>query len=339
MSKYRSRSKESGAFFRSFKTLMSIVILTAFVLGISYFVKQVSSTDIGTVLSFADPIMSKAGISSKQVGVVAGEFAKRVNETKIDSTSQNDTKPVNEATKTPDTPKKELAFQVCILSDSHDENDMLKKALIICKDKGVKTAFDLGDVTDHGEVANLSAAKDVLDASGLKYYVLPGDHDLYATVGPENFIKVFGEPNETVTIEDKKFVLFDNSPNFTPVSSEDMAWLKNQLLGADFLLLSQPLYHPSGDVVMGVSITGEKDQAVYDSAQEMLKYVRNSPVLAVVAGDRHEISLDKDPVKPALQHYAAGALTTSRNLDLQSEFAIMNVYKDGSFDFDKVVLE
>ena len=84
----------------------------------------------------------------------------------------------------------------------------------------------LGDWTDVGTIRELEAAKKVFDESGLKYYVIPGDHDLWdgrnqelaesegsevGIVALSNFKAVFGEPTRDFEQNGVRFLLIDNS--------------------------------------------------------------------------------------------------------------------------------
>ena len=61
------------------------------------------------------------------------------------------------------------------------------------KESNAKAVFFLGDYTDLGVIDDLIVAKKAMDESKLVYLSLPGDHDLWKSVGPQNFIDVFGK--------------------------------------------------------------------------------------------------------------------------------------------------
>ena len=92
-------------------------------------------------------------------------------------------------------------------------------------------------------------AKVIMDESGLLYYSLPGDRDLYESVGPQNFYNVFGKPRLSVTIGDVKVVLLDNSANYSLIDSAIIGQFKEEIKDADFVAISQPLYHPLASLV------------------------------------------------------------------------------------------
>ena len=175
-----------------------------------------------------------------------------------------------------------------------------------------------------------------MDDSGLTYYALPGDRDLYDTVGQQAFLDVFGVNYHSVGIGGKKFVLLDNSANFTIVLGNLIDWFVREVADADFVLLSQPLYHPSNDKVMGV-VDGEEDAAVRKQALELLDVIRASPVVAVVAGDHHMSSTSPDPVDTQLTHYVVGAITRERNLQ-PPRFGVLTIFTDGDYEVKDVVL-
>src|SRR5690606_33116445 len=102
---------------------------------------------------------------------------------------------------------------------------------------------------------------------------------------------VFNSNNYAFEIEGTKFVLLDNSANYTQISQESMNWFKNQIENTDFVILSQPLYSEGfllfKDLYMGSSNTisdenlAAKQDEVKKQRDELLGIIRNSNVKAV----------------------------------------------------------
>lgn len=337
MFKRKTKKEGSGSFSRFFQTVLSVVILTAFVLGISYFVKGVSTFSYEKALRLADPVLAKAGIDPEIVGKVAGIFTSRDLTISIDKGSEKDPKtPGSSADVTPEI--NPVVLSVALMADSHNYNGLLDQAIKKAQERGISTMFYLGDFTDTGEVNFLQDAKDILDKSGITYYALPGDHDLYAAVGVGNFSKVFGENYQSVKLGDYTFVLLDNSANYTVIPAEEMTWFKEQIATADFVLLHQALYYPTNDRVMGIDINGGEVKTVKAQADEVLGLIRNSNVKAVITADRHQSSENDDPVKKELKHIVIGAISETRNIQKPS-FTVLNIMKDGVSGVSEVVLE
>ncbi|OGC68669.1 hypothetical protein A2415_02360 [candidate division WWE3 bacterium RIFOXYC1_FULL_39_7] len=321
---------------------MAIVVLTVFVLSISFFVKGLSNADSEKLLGYLEPVFDKFNIDEDQLGEVAGKFVSRIGETKVldADRSQDSTDP-----DAPEGDKEEQIshneddklLTIALLSDTHNDFDNLREALASVKETSASEVFFLGDFTELGLIEDLEEAKKVMDESKIDYLAIPGDHDLWKTVGPENFNTVFKKNNHSITLNGIKFVLLDNSANYTLISEETINWFKTEIADADFVLLSQPLYHPELQVVMGV-VNGEEEPAVKAQAVELLKLIRESDVQAIISGDQHRSDINSDPEKKELKHVVVGALTDERNLQTP-RFSIMNVYLGDDFDIKDVVLE
>lgn len=225
--------------------------------------------------------------------------------------------------------KKEV-LKVALLADSHTDNANLAQALKQVKADGVKTVFFLGDYSNVGTVAQLNEAKTVIDGSGIKYYSIPGDHDLWQTIGPKNFLDVFGSRYQTVSLSKAIFIMVDNSDNDRGVDSEQLSWLTaelDKLKEGDlaFILISNPLYNTANFKVMG-----ENNENIANQKDLLLSLIRNSKVKAVIAADSHLSSQSVDPQKPSLKHITIGALTNDRNLQ-SPRYAHLTLYEDSTF--------
>ena len=343
---------------RLIRSLAAVVVLSAFVLTVSYVIKGASEFDIYRF----EPLLSRIGIDSSEFSKVAGIFNDRegggskksnLKESENESKETSGSADISAASTVrgedgaPGEVKAEEDnkpyITVSLMSDSHESNDLLAKALEIASQKNIGQVFYLGDYTDLGVEEALISAKKVMDNSGLKYYSLPGDHDLWKTVGPENFIKVFGKNYQSVTLGGFKFVLLDNSANYTAIDSAQMDWFTKEVEDADFVLIPQPLYHPTNTRVMGV-VNGEEVKELRKQALEILNLIRKSKVKAVIAGDHHGSSTSSDPEKSDLKHIVVGALTKTRAGDgvvnLQTpRFSLLEVYNDDSFEVEEIVLQ
>lgn len=313
--KRRNKSTRFSILGKLLRPIISVIVLTALVLGIALFVKEISTLSYKKVISMSSPLLAKLGLSSDKAGEVAGEFIKRVSDTNINI---------------------EPILTVAIFADPHSDNLNLLKAISKTKGLSIDTIFHLGDHTDLGVIDRLSEARKVLDESGLKYYSIPGDRDLYQSVGPDNFKQVFGDNFHSITLKGVKFVMLDNSANYTVVDSKLMAWFSEEVKNADFVLLSQPLYHPTFNRVMGV-VDGEVVEKVKDQALEILNLIRQSEVKAIIAGDRHASSINIDTQKPTLSHIVVGAITGELNLQ-SPRFSVLRVYQNLEYKIEDIVL-
>lgn len=369
MFRRRGRKPKPTAAKRFFRSIVSIVILTAFVLGISLFVKEMAYFDPSKAVKLTAPLWDRLGVSQETVGDVAGSFAERLFKTNIapsqnykeDSLAESNGAVSNGEINTEDNAYKrsgagdissassvkddlEIQFKVAMISDSQNENESLSIALKKAGEAGAHSVFFLGDYTAWGSVEELAAAKKIMDDSGLVYYSLPGDHDLGQSVGPSNYNQVFSDKTERVVeIKDVKFVMLDNSANKTLISEADIKAFKQELAGADFVLLSQPLYHYAGPSVlkpiMGFLLeNGElkKNQKILDQSQTILSAIRDSGVKAIISGDHHSFSISQDPVRSDLMHVAIGSVTQENAFRGVTSITTLNVYNDGSYSVVEV---
>jgi len=305
------------------------VVLGGFIFAISYAVKLGSEINIERLASLSTPLTEKIGLSQEEVGQVAGEFVSRISDTGVHQTPDISVS------------AKSNKLRFLVISDSHDDNINLENAINYADKEGVSFIAHLGDLTDWGDLESLNEARGVLYESSVPSYVLPGDHDQGQTGDLSNFINVFESPNRVITIQGEKIVFFDNSANFTPLSQEDLAWFENNIRGAKIVLLAQPLYHPIVNATFGVMgvFQGEKTPEVYDQAQLLLGYIRDSQVEVVIAGDRHNFSKNSDPVRKSLTHVVSGALGDEANKLMSPRVLLVSIDTQGSVTVEDVVIE
>lgn len=236
-----------------------------------------------------------------------------------------------------------LLFSFMLVADSHNDNVYLEKTIVQAKQNhpDIKFIIGLGDYTDVGTLEELKSAKAVLDNSGLRYFVLAGDHDLWDSrnkgLNPvANFNQVFGPQYQAFDHENFKFILLFNSDNYTGLGQEQKNWLVEKLdLGSReqfqgiLVFVHEPLFHPSSDHIMG-----RVENNLKNEAEEMIKLFKEKGVKIVFAGDIHYFT---EYVEPAtnLSLVTIGALTTQRNTQAP-RYAIVWVFDDGSVRVEDV---
>ncbi len=319
-------------FKKAIKSFFSVLVLTSLVLGITLTVKGISDLNEKKIVGLA----SKIGME----GQVAGLFSKRSVKDlvlQVSSTINLGATPENNIVN-----KKEILFKIAIIADSENDYDNLNKALEKVKTLNVYEVVHLGDLTEWGDVGSMMKIKEYLDNSKLNYVTIPGDHDLAESVGNKdvtglaNFTQVYGDNFHILNTNGMKIVILDNSANYTPISNTLVEWFKAQVVNADFVMLSQPLYHPTNSRAMGI-VDGEPTPVVVAQALLLLDMIRKSNVKAIIAADQHISSENADPVKSDLKHIVVGALTKARNLQTP-RFSLMTVYNDKSFTTEDVIL-
>lgn len=335
---FKKRRKTHESFFRrAFRSTFAIIVLTAFVLGISLFVKELSSLALNSskFAHLSAPLLSQVGLTQEDAGQVAGEFVERFSQTGL---VKEDTPTIKNGEKSGKNGADRVPelFTVALLADSGEDTEHLLAALQKAKDLEVDFIIHLGDLTAWGDVKSLENIKNILDDSGMTWYVLPGDHDLAQSVGTQNFLKVFDTNYTTIEIKGVKILLLDNSANYTPLDETRFNWYSTNIIDTDFLMLSQPLYHPSNDRIMGI-VNGEIQDSVYDQAKIILDKVQESDTKAIFAADRHMSSKSADEKNSNLNHYVVGALAKSRSYQTP-RFSILTVFEDLTYDVSEIVL-
>lgn len=241
-------------------------------------------------------------------------------------------------------------FKFAIVADSHNNNDDLTKALAQAKSIGVKFVIGLGDFSDVGTIEELERAKQVFDAGGLPYYVIPGDHDLWDSrdkgkIAVSNFSQVFGMPYQAFSDSGIRFILTFNSDNYNGVNDLQTNWLKDELnkktndqTKAVLIFLHEPLVHPTSDQVMGSARKSEPNVPanvkIQDQAKELLNLFKEAKVAGIFAGDIHAFTSYTD-MASNLNMVTVGALSKERNTEVP-RFATVDVYDDGSYNISDI---
>lgn len=234
-----------------------------------------------------------------------------------------------------------LAFKFLLFADSHNDNVNLKKALTQAKQDypDLKFIIGLGDYTDVGTLEELRRAKNELDNSGLRYFLIMGDHDLWdcrnRSLPPDcNFTDVFGPRYQSFEFDNFFFLLLDNSDNYLGLGMEQIEWISTQLQKAKdegkvkgkktvLAFIHEPLYHPSSDHAMGRVEKNLKSQA-----KSLIFELKEAGVKEVFSGDIHYFSQYEEP-ETKLTMYTVGAVTVERNPQAP-RFAVVSVFEDGS---------
>lgn len=239
-----------------------------------------------------------------------------------------------------------LLFRFLLIADSHNDNANLKKAINQAKAKypDLKFIIGLGDYSDVGTIDELSSAKAVFDSSSLRYFLIPGDHDLWdcrnRSLPPTScFQEVFGPTYQSFAFDNFKFLLLDNSDNYKGFDTEQLEWITQELEKAKeegtkgvLVFVHTPLYHPSSDHVMGWVEKKLKLQA-----EQMLFQLKDTGITKkVFAGDIHYFSQTSEP-KTALPMVTIGAVTPERNPQAP-RFGVVSVFEDGSTAVEDVII-
>ena len=247
-------------------------------------------------------------------------------------------------------PKPITLFKFALVTDSHNENDYLSRALAQAKKAGANFVIGLGDYTDTGTVDELKIAKNSFDTAGLRYYLTAGDHDLWdsrnrSVPAVTNFSGFFGSPFQSFSSQGVKFIIVYNADNYDGLNKDQFDWLKTtfeqmQKVGSasnapDKLTLvftDEPLYHPVSDHMMG-----KVNPKLLTQAKDLIKMFKENGVAEVFAGDIHFFSQYADP-DSGLKMTTVGAVTSQRNVQ-NPRFAMVTIYSDYSYSVDDIEIK
>lgn len=219
-----------------------------------------------------------------------------------------------------------------VMSDIHSDWENFRKALEKTKE-GFRDFGDVGgfviitgDLTTLGKKSELLEARKILDESGLKYYVIPGNHDIWMgrKVGQNIWGEVFGESflsfkaSEIQSFKDKeiKFILVNNGDGVAGVGGvrevgdvREIDWLKKEIEECIkiycLVFMHMPLNHPNSLHVMG-----EEDPEVASEAAELIRLFVKNKVQEIIAGHLHfSSSYDLGGLKTTI----VGAVGADRN--------------------------
>jgi len=187
-------------------------------------------------------------------------------------------------------------LKIAVMSDIHSDLVHLKQALAKVKERNLSKIIIIGDLTTVGTREELTAVKKVLDASGLTYYSVPGNHD-YWFINKSRidvYGEVFGQHYQSFKEGGNKFILMDNGGD--TVGEDQMAWVKSELVEckvvACLVFAHKPLNHPNSDYTL------DKDSP--EESKELTALFTSNGVKEIFAGHLH-----------TSYHYELNGLTTT----------------------------
>ncbi len=230
-----------------------------------------------------------------------------------------------------------IVYSFAVIADSHLDYQNLSKALALAKERGAKFVIGIGDLSDVGTIGELTKTRNVYEASGLPFYIAPGDHDMWDSRNQkkdasQNFVDVFGPSYQAFTFQNSRFILINNADNYLGIDSTQLQWIEDELKNIDqtatqqiFVIADIPLFHPSSDHVMGKTEPKLKAQA-----DHLMSIFSRAGVKQIFSADTHMYSSYKDPVNN-LPMMTVGAVTSERNPQT-SRFVMVDVREDGSYN-------
>lgn len=315
--------------------MISLTMLVVLLVGTYMAYKQFSGLDPLKLDPQSVLKQVLALVTTKELSEILGKPIQIGQEQKIIPSSQESKQ---------EAPSADLAFRFLLLADTHNDNENLAKVLEQAKASYSDLEFiiGLGDYTEVGTIDELKNAKKELDNSGLRYFLIPGDHDLWDCrnrnlPAVDCFREVFGPTYQAFVFENFKFILLNNSDNYIGFDADQQKWIADQLEKEEetrgvFVFLHEPLFHPSSTHTMGWVEKSLKTQA-----GGLIFQLKEAEVEKVFSGDIHYFS-EYDEPKTGLSMFTVGAVTRERNPQTP-RFGVVSVFEDGSAEVEDVEIK
>lgn len=226
-----------------------------------------------------------------------------------------------------------LPLKFAVMGDIHSDWGNLRKGVQKAKEDQVEFIIIVGDLTTIGEKSELLEAKKILDESGLKYYVIPGNHDIWLGrkfKKEDIWGEVFGESFKSFSIDSEmpaspnrgeqrfretKFILVNNGDGINGLDGtfgtkgKQRKWIEKEVEEClkiyCLVFMHEPLNHPNS-----LHLMGEENPKVASEAGELVKLFVRNQVREVFAGHLHfSSSYELEGLKTTI----VGAVTSERN--------------------------
>ncbi len=347
--KSEHRRRGSNPIVAFFRFLISLCIFLLLFGGVYYAYREFSGFDPLKMSpqSIKEQLFSKEKLADFGYSLLSFDFKKALQG--LNSQSKSDPKIIPDDSNSASvqqkpSPKPTILFKFSLVADSENDNDLLFKALTQAKDNGASFAIGLGDYTDVGTINELQQAKNQFDKAGLRYYTIPGDHDLWDSRNKNqpaltNYKAVFGIAYTSFDFENIHFLLADNSDSYEGFNNEEMSFIQNDLSNLKFknsdlnlAFFSTPLYHPSSDHFMGDVTPKLKTQAT-----QMAQNLKSNNFRAVFAGDIHYFTQYSEPAT-SLSMTTVGAVNQARNIEAP-RYAVVSILSDKTIKVDDIEIK
>ncbi len=337
-----SYKRSTNPLFVIFRLALSLIIFGVLLIGGYYAYRQFSGYDPVKLspTQFLKQFTSKEALMNTFIDLIS-VGTKGVNPTQDSKPSPTPTIQTEEPA-----PNSPLSFKFALVADSENDNENLAKALNLAKNQKADFIIMLGDLTNVGTVDELTKTKAEFDKIGIRYFVTPGDHDLWdardkkKSTPEDSFISVFGPAYQSFSYKNAKFLIINDADNYIGLGSDQKTWLDRQLgsIGKDSTInlnlafTHEPLYHPSSDHFMGDVTTG-----LIPQAKETATSLQKAGISEVFSGDTHFFTRYTDPDNN-LKMTTIGAITAERNPQIP-RFGMVSVYENGEYRVEDVEIK
>lgn len=174
-----------------------------------------------------------------------------------------------------------------VIADIHADWETMDELIVKATERGSEWVVLAGDISIYGKEAELREAKKHLDKSGVEYYVIPGNHDLWEgeKTGVDIFGKIFGKSYQSFLKDGQKFILINNGSDWG-LGEKQKQWLIQEIEECKevtcFAIAHMPLNHNFSPHVMG-----EDSKKTAAEAKWLLELLKEYKVKGLAGGHLH----------------------------------------------------
>lgn len=162
------------------------------------------------------------------------------------------------------------------------DNGTMDRIVQSARSMGAAFMVDTGDVTDGGTTDELVRYRDFTEASGLRFYTVPGNHDVGKGGVSNAYSNVLGATYFSFDFGGDHFVVLDNADDKTGMDDAETAWMEADLAANrdkkhQFVFAHIPIASPTLD---SSHVSGEGGAAGLKSGQHLAQVAENTANIA-----------------------------------------------------------
>jgi len=151
-------------------------------------------------------------------------------------------------------------------------NGVLPRIIESARTRGAAFMVNTGDVSNSGASDELTLYHDLTEGSGLRFYTVPGNHDVGAGGVSETYTSIIGETHYSFDFGGDHFIVLDNADDSTGIDDAQMQWFEADLAAHaaaphQFIFTHIPVADPS---LPSGHVSGESGRAGLLSGQKIV---------------------------------------------------------------------
>ncbi len=236
----------------------------------------------------------------------------------------------------------------CVVGDPESDLENLRKSLLKNQEQGCEFTVIVGDLTQTGTPKEFEKIKKTLDQEEIRYYLIPGNHDLWYEHKEKIDIwsDYFGQRYYAREIKNFTFIFLDNADEWLGFDQTQLNWLSHFLFDSEdfqkgkldhqYLVFAHiPFWHPESEKAMG-----EYSQAMKNQAYDLLQEFCSHPPLAIFSGHLHKAQEYNYGCSNGnqIRMINAGSVNETRNWQLP-RFLKADILKDGQSEIKEIELD